>query len=458
MRILANLHRKRNCLVHRYQNWKIEYQLWALRPKMFAVVALLGFIALCMTAFDIGAEGAGMRDEVEIQRSIANAFDEAPGIWLKQIEAKKPNLSKYQYELQKAQCEFFAARAPSIAERIRDDAVWSVLKKSLTMVGKQTAQVAVGKLAGGAADVVGTKIGYKVTQAGAKLTEKGYSRVGRYLSSKGEALIWGTAESLGEKFANLGWEVAEAAARDESWKSPVMEKAMKAPEFAELFQLIQEATDRNPDKLMGAHLYYNIQIAGNAKDRPDDEYRKSVMITAQNLKKLTKEGGSPDSMWNNVEALAKWIANKVGRPLPDEPEPDEPKPTLTLDNFTAYGEFTGLEELGYEIGHWKYNTITFTVKDGKFKGEGWLLHETSILEDKVTFTFSGTFNKGSMEKDIWGTFSGTRVDYKRVETNKRDNTTATSDRHYGWSATFSKGEIKGKLDDWPGPFELTLVD
>ena len=88
MKVLRGLQRKINSLVYHYRYWKIEYQLWSVRPKMFSAVALIGLIALCMTAFDIGAEGVAMRDEVAIQRSIANAFDEAPGIWLKQLERK----------------------------------------------------------------------------------------------------------------------------------------------------------------------------------------------------------------------------------------------------------------------------------------------------------------------------------------------------------------------------------
>jgi hypothetical protein len=100
---------------------------------------------------------------------------------------------------------------------------------------------------------------------------------------------------------------------------------MSKPEFAELFQLLQKATEKDPDKLMEAHLYHDIKwLEKNIFDA--DRYREFVIAMANKYKKLTKEFGSSDSMWNDVEELAKWFANKVGRPLPDESKPDEPEP------------------------------------------------------------------------------------------------------------------------------------
>lgn len=457
MKVLRGLQRKINSLVYHYRYWKIEYQLWSVRPKMFSAVALIGLIALCMTAFDIGAEGVAMRDEVAIQRSIANAFDEAPGIWLKQLEAKKETISEYQYELQKAQYEFFTARAPSIAERIRDDAFWNVLKKSLTMAGKQSAQVAAGKIAGKAADMVGTRIGYKATEAGAKLVEKGYSRVGRYIGSKGDTLIWG-AEKLGDTFANLAWEVTEAATRDEKWKTPILQKAMKAPEFAELFQLIQKATERKPDKLMGAHLYQYIKMAGNAKHRPADEYRTSVMITAQNLNKLTKEGGSSDSMWDNAEELAKWIANKIGRPLPEEPSSDEPEPEpASLANFTAHGEFTRYKDME----EWTKNEIIITVENWVVSGTGVLVNEvkTSALHrySKNNFAFSGKFYNAPEEASALGYFKNTLVIHNSEQYSSVTGDNGTHEKRFSWEGTLREGGIiEGTLNDWPVDFKLVI--
>jgi hypothetical protein len=322
-----------NFVPYRFRYWKIEYQLWAARPSYFGAIALVLFIGMLMTSVNWGIEGAQLRESTGIQRSIATAFEKVPGILLKQLEAKKDSMSAYQYELQYQQYRYFARNSPRIAQRIRDDAFWNIFKGIGGMVGKEAAQMAAGKIAGKAANVVFTRIGYGVSRAGSALADKGYNVAGRFIAREGDELIWG-AQEISEKLSNLAFEVTSTATRNVKWNTPKLQMAMARPEFAELFQLIQKATEQNPDKLMEAALHQCIKMAGNAKDRPDDEYRTSVMITAQNLKKLTKEGGSPDSMWNDVNELAKWIANKVGKPLPDEPEPEDtpessiPEPTI----------------------------------------------------------------------------------------------------------------------------------
>ncbi|KPK20812.1 MAG: hypothetical protein AMJ70_07910 [Dehalococcoidia bacterium SG8_51_3] len=130
---------------------------------------------------------------------------------------------------------------------------------------------------------------------------------------------------MADKSSNLIWELITAAARVDPATTPTLQKAMSKPEFAELFQLLQKATEKDPDKLMEAHLYHDIKwLEKNIFDA--DRYREFVIAMANKYKNLTKEFGSSDSMWNDVEELAKWFANKVGRPLPDEPKPDEPEP------------------------------------------------------------------------------------------------------------------------------------
>ena len=100
MSILRRMSRLLNFVLYRFRYWKIEYQLWAARPNYFGAIALVLFMGMLMTSVNWGIEGAQLRESTGIQRSIATAFEEAPGILLKQLEARKDSMSAYQYELQ----------------------------------------------------------------------------------------------------------------------------------------------------------------------------------------------------------------------------------------------------------------------------------------------------------------------------------------------------------------------
>lgn len=463
MRVFITIRQKINHAIFYIRHMKAEFDHWASLPKLFGPILIIGWLAIFMTSWDMGYEAAELREKIGIQRSIAGAFEGAPAVMLQQIEAKKDTMSPYQYELKKAQQEFFAREAPKIAERIKSDAYWKIFVGVSKVATEQAAQMATGKLAGRAANYVGTRVGYQATKVGAKLAATRFRAAGRFIGSTGEELIWKSAQlgELADKSSNLIWELITAAARVDPATTPTLQKAMSKPEFAELFQLLRKATEKDPDKLMEAHLYHDIKWL-EKKIFDADEYREFVIAMAKKYKKLTKEFGSSDSMWNDVEELAKWLANKAGRPLPEEPTSDEPEPEpASLANFTAHGEFTGLEEkLHYPADHWQLNSINIDVHNWKIvKGVGILNHEVKTpaihTYAKHTFSFNGTLQQEPPGGMALGKFKNTIVIHTTEQYTSRTGVNETSEKRFSFTGIiYQGGLIKGTLNDWPGDYEL----
>ena len=95
------------------------------------------------------------------------------------------------------------------------------------------------------------------------------------------------------------------------------------------------------DPLMEAFLAHRIRyLTRNARSLSDEDYERSAHDIALGLEQLfgvTQAAGSADSPWQDIDALARFLAERAGRPLKeepteeappqDEPPDDEPAPT-----------------------------------------------------------------------------------------------------------------------------------
>ena len=346
----------------RYRLWKFDYFLWICRPKLLSAVFVIGLIATLLSEKSIIDYKFDVMDpKSDALESVALAVEQSPDLWLKQLEAKKGTLSEYEYKLQYEQYRFFARNAPSLANSIRDEKFRTVIKDSAKLTAEQTAQLAAGKIAGKGADYIGSRLGGKISVVGANLAEKGYTAAGRIFSKGANTMIW-SGEKVGEASSNLAWELAQGS-KGKTSMPPVKELAMASPEFKALFDLIEKATEQNPDKLMTAALHQAIFTVGLERDEelyPDNEYRTDVMSVAKRFIKMTQAGGSSTSMWKDVNALAVWLAGKAGRSLPEEEKTgsaieniftkdDFPIPPgdliLTWGDITLYSQEKGSQKL-----------------------------------------------------------------------------------------------------------------
>ncbi len=327
----------------RYRLWKYHYFIWSIKPKLFGVVFVIGLIAILLSEKAIiDYKYEVMDPKADALESVAMAVERTPDLWLKKIEGKKGKVTEYAYQLEYQKYEYFAKKAPSLAEKIRNNKFREVLKDvgrlSLEQGVQYGAGKVVGKIAGKGVKYIEPQIKLEMGRAGVKLFNRGYRTAARIVTSSGEKIVESTTK-MGEVSTSLIWEIGSAMGA-KTTMPPARELAQKSPEFAALFELLKQATEENPDKLMQAFFNHDIWIlVKNFRMRDDPEdYRAAVMGTAKKYLKLTKEGGSQDSMWNNVEDLAKWLANKVGRPLP-EPEPEFKPPPPSTQQKTQLIEF-----------------------------------------------------------------------------------------------------------------------
>jgi hypothetical protein len=105
-----------------------------------------------------------------------------------------------------------------------------------------------------------------------------------------------------------------------------------------IIALIKDTQGGDPDQLMVAHFHNLISFyQNNADSFSDEEFIKSLTYDANFWNNLTNAGGSEDSPWADVNELVRWLANAIGRPLPDggdeqaaEEKEEESKPEIDL--------------------------------------------------------------------------------------------------------------------------------
>lgn len=310
-----------------------RYRRWMAKPKLFGfdIVFAAVLIAVALSTISVVDEGMDtVIEEADLRESVAKAVEQTPDVWLERLEEKKGKGSEYEYQLEYQRYRWFARNAPSLAERIRDEKVWEVVKQSSEMAAEQTVQFGVGKVAGKGARVIGAKggkVGSKLLGKGIVEGSKVYRAAGRFLGRHGRRLVVGGGP-IGETASNLAWETAFTAKPKDM--SPALEKAMESKENRELFKLIEKALGQDPDKMMQACLYHEITLIENDRGFLDDkDYAAAVRSIAAYHNKLTQAGGSPTSMWKDEEELAKWLASEAGRKLPEVKEEKEEEKEVT---------------------------------------------------------------------------------------------------------------------------------
>lgn len=328
----------------RYRLWKYDYFLWSTKPKLFGVAVVIGLIAILLSEKAIiDYKFEVMDPKADALESVAMAVEQTPDMWLKKIEGKKGKVSEYEYQLEYQKYRYFTQRAPSLAEKIRSTKFREILKDIGRLSAEQGLQYGagkvVGKIAGKGLKYIEPHVKLQTGRAGVKLFNQGYRTAARIVTSSGDKIVE-SGTKIGEVSTSLIWEIGSAM-RTKTKMPPARELARKSPEFAALLDLIKQATEENPDKLMTAALHHVIQNVSHAKDDPPEDYRNSVMIAARTLSNMTQAGGSPTSIWKDVDALAKWLANKIGKSLPDAPLTDSPPPTQQKSQFVEFPDRSG---------------------------------------------------------------------------------------------------------------------
>jgi hypothetical protein len=216
-----------------------------------------------------------------------------------------------------------------------------------------------------------------------------------------------------DEMFNLSWESIGLSMGGDQM-TPELERAMKSQSFAELFELILKATEQKPDKLMQAAFYHQINMIQSKNDPnycSDKDYRDLVMNHARSLLSLTRVGGSPDSIWADVNELAQWLASKAHRPLPDS----EDSTTTELYYFAKYaiGGFIppfpqelvsqgNIIDFTFTLASYSSGTAeTSQVEEGWVGGVGRLTLKKAGYEQRVSFAF----NKTGYSPDL-GTIEG----------------------------------------------------
>jgi hypothetical protein len=367
----------------------------------------------------------------------------------------KGEISDYEYKLELEQCRYFTRNAPTLAANIRNNKFKEVLRESGGLALKQTAQLATGKIAGRAADYVGTRIGTKVGEAGIELAERGYRAVGRVVSNAGENLVF-RADTIADTTFNISWELTNFFSGGTGQIPPELKIAMESQEFVALFKLINIAKGESPDKLMQAALYHVIKNVSLAKDKTDEDYREAVMIAASHLATMTQAGGSTTSMWKDVNELAAWLAAKAGRALPQESSGEVAK--LEVKSFIADGSFIILDDphgVKARSFIWDDNTITLNMNNYKVSGSGTLVYDeagTGYHWD-VTFYFDALFIDTSETNRRQGYFK----DGKVLIVQNQSDSPGENKKETTFKGNLDGKVISGEIAGWLEGFTLDLT-
>jgi hypothetical protein len=427
------------------------------------VIAAIMAAAILMSFQGVSNEAMQMKEDLGARESIAMAVERTPDLWLEQIEAQKGKMNDFEYLLARQQATFFASKAPGLAQQVRDEKFWATLTQGGWIIGKQVAQIGAGKAVGSAARHI---IGPRLVSGGVDLLSKGvlqqsktYEAIGTHLGRSGRILTHHAGEVIGSTASDLAWETASGLSNDPSTMSPALQKAMENPQWQQLFVLIEEAKERDTQKLLQAALFHHINLIDSRKgDMNDDEYRAFVMSYASKLARLTRAGGSSNSMWETADDLAKWLAAKAGRALPDAQATGPTKP-IDINNFMATGSFfikddsETMEKSRDFI--WDENSLDLNMNNGKVSGSGRLFYKEPGIDYKwqIFFYFDATFINRSGSKEIKGDFKDGKVLIKQQQTGIEGESQKTTT----FTASLEGNVISGEIVGWLEDFSLSLV-
>ncbi|MBN1191088.1 MAG: hypothetical protein JXA46_15130 [Dehalococcoidales bacterium] len=420
-----------------------------------ALLALM-IAVTCVSGAGVIDESMQMHQALDMQASIAIAVEKTPELWLNQIEAKKETMNEYDYMLARQQAISLSSKAPSLAKQVREAKFSAMVEKSLKIVGKQAVQAGIGKAVGAVGKhVIGPRLidkGRQILLKGIEQQSTTYQVAGVYLSGKG-LMLKNVGDKIGATALNMAWETTSALSGKPYDMRPDLERANEDPLFQQLYVIIREATEQNPDKLMQAALHHEISMIMQKNDPTeytDEEYRNIVMGYATGLARLTKAGGSSKSIWDDVNEFAVWLANMARRPLPAEAWNTRP---VAIQSFTATGSFI---TTGKRTFFWNTNYLELNMDSGKVFGTGNLFYEdgsTGYTWD-VKFNFFSEFVDRSDSEGRKGDFVETES--KVVIVQEQSDVTGANEKTVPFKAYLEGNTITGEIDGWMEDFSLTL--